>query len=535
MSIFSSNLFWLLCATLAIALHSPGYSTQLIGLFAFTPLFILMDRFHQEYFSWKIMFRLLGYCYLIGIMSSVIGLPWMTHSIHAFGNLPYWISLMITGVGYGIVVVFYFFWIFVLPFFLFKKQGIFELFARLTFAIAIDPIIPRFFQWSPGILTLLNFPYLEQTADIAGAYGLNFYVLGCNFLLLFLYREIQSQYKNKMLLIRCALVYLLFVSSGLMYGMYCSEALTIAENSPSLNVVAVQPNFSLAHLSSNPSLAFSTRKHNIFSLIQDSERALEQREKATQGMDTLLVWPESTYPFPYLKETTGREIVQKFVQKHQIYLLLATIDWEKLPNGKRRYYGVSLLINPRGEIQGRYNKIFLIPFGEYIPGYDWFPDFANWLNRMFPNMSQFEAGKEATVFSIGPRIQFSSPICFDLVFPQILNEMSDNGAQFIINLSNLAWFGKTNASLHLEMFATWYAIQHRIPILYISNNGETMFIDAKGQIVSQVLPLFETGSLSHQISFQKNDSFYNQYRKQIVIFFWLLSVIGAILYFQKTN
>ncbi len=509
---------------------SMGYThLQYLGLVAYFPLFLVLDRIHQNpqsSFKRKLGAMLLA-CLAMGMVAAPIGVHWMIHSIHVFGHMPWPVALVLTCLGYGLEVMLVLGFCFALPLFVIRRWGWWDLPLRLLFAWLMDSLYPRLFQWSFGGLTFIQTPWLSQLADVVGAWGLGFYSLGCNFLLLLLWRSYHAPERVPLRVVRGFVIgYLVLVVAGTLYGMFRGMSLeTQSAEGASLHIAAVQPNFSLKNLASNPDLAYSNRVGNIGGLLQDSKQALAQFPPDS-SVPRLVVWPESTYPFAFFKDAAGRRLVEQFARENQTSVLLTTIDWEVNAQQEYKFYGLSLLLGPDGQIRGRYNKIFLIPFGEYIPGASWFPAWRNFMKQMVPQISEFEQGSDHTVFSLSETHQLSGSICFDIFSPKITRNMVRNGADLVINLSNLAWFGKSNATKHMEMMIRWKAIENRVPLLYISNNGQTMFINPLGEQVSKALELFETGSLSKTIVLQQHFSFYREYKEtlQLLIIVLLLGL-----------
>ena len=265
-------------------------------------------------------------------------------------------------------------------------------------------------------------------------------------------------------------------------------------------------------------------------LLKDSIHALG-KFPTDSPHPRLVIWPESTYPSAYLKDIALQPVVKQFVSLYQTSVLLHSIDWDETPTG-RRYYSVALLIGTDGEVKGRYNKISRIPFGEYIPAADFFPSYANWIRKHFSHLFELEKGREHTVFQLPDELLFSAPICFDVFSPTIVRNMSRNGAKLAVNLSNLLWFGKTTASDHVEMAIRWKAIEHQIPVLLVSNNGRSVFINAMGSNISERLGLFEKESLSHTIFLKHRFSIYRDYTIWVHITFSLLFIMTLIGYYR---
>ncbi len=529
-----TTLFWIgsIVSGIMIGLNAPGFGTNLIGLVSFFPLLFILEQFYKKT---SITFRkrclvFFGFCWLTGIIASLIGGYWITNSIHVFGHIPLFLSLLITGAGYGLEVGLQLFVYFAIPLLCIRKLGKWELMVRLSYVITIDQWYPRLIHWNYGGLTFSQFPFIEQAADIIGSSGLILYSLGLQLLIIAWWR-LKSNVKNlnikkveNKFLKQALVAYLLLCALSISYGVLRIQSIngnTNIQNSDSfLNVIAIQPNFSLEDLSSNPELAHSKRKGNLDILFEDSNKYLSKLPKQTKE-PTLLVWPESVFPLPFFKVKEAREKVMNYAKEKNTSILFTTVDWENTLN-KKRFRGVSVLVGSNGEVIGRYNKIFLIPFGEMIPFSKIFPELASWLRNNIANMSEFEPGQDYKVFNLSEKIRLSAPICFDIFSQEVVRGMSLKGAKLIVNLSNLAWFGRTNASDNMVSVLRWRAIENRVPVVFASNNGESIFIGADGKNISNQLGLFEEGALIAKLQLQTHFSFYRQYEEWIRIVFVLI-------------
>lgn len=493
-------------------------------MFSLFPLFLAIDRIRDSCkSSLKQKFvTILLVCCGTGLVTAVIGVPWLTNAVHTFGHFSWVISLSVTAIGYGLEIAMVLFVCFGVPTLFIRRRGIWELSLRLSYFLAVEPFCPRFFPWSFGGLAFVKFPWLDQLADVIGSPGLGIYNVGFSFLLLLIWRRKMDPLSVPIKTTRRLIVaYVMLWVVGLTYGACRIQYLEnrINKGSP-LHITAIQPNFSYQRLASD-TLDYSIRIDNLRKLLEDSISALD-KFPADTTVPKLIIWPESTYPAAYLKDITLQSLVKHFATIHQTSVLLHSVDWTESPSG-RRFSSVAFLVGTDGEIKGRYNKISNIPFGEYIPAADFFPSYADWLRRHVPNLSEVERGKEATVFQLSPELRISSPICFDAFSSTIIRDMSRRGTQLAVNLSNLVWFGKTTASDHLELAIRWRAIENRIPVFLISNNGRSVFVNELGINISEQLGLFEKGSLSQTVFLKSHFSLYREYT-------WLIHIIFALIF-----
>ena len=518
-----------------LGLNAPGFGTHWLGLISLFPLIFTLEKLHAEddLFFRKRALLFFGICWLSGGIAASIGGYWITNSTHVFGHVPWPAALIITAVGYGLEVGFQLFVYFGIPLLLIPKLNNWDLPLRLAFVLALDPWYPRLIHWNYGALTFSEFPWIEQLADIIGSSGLLLYSAGLTFLLIGCLRWKSGKLSHKKIL-QASSLYLLLWIIGLSYGAWRTNNLETKFTEPNgkssnLTVIIIQPNFSLQDLASNPELAHSKRQQNLESLLTDSRKALAELPQNT-STEQLLVWPESVFPDAFFKSNNSRLKVSAFAQEHQTNILFTTVDWERTHTG-HKFFGVSVLVGKKGKVLGRYNKIFLIPFGEMIPFSDWFPGIAAWLRKNIANMSEFDRGTEYTVFPLEKNIQLSAPICFDIFNPAVMRGMVLNGSNLVLNLSNLAWFGRTAASDNMVAILRWRAIENRVPVVFASNNGESLFIAANGKNMSQQLGLFEEGTLNSTVQLQSQFSFYREYAEWVwagFIFIFLLLLLPAL-------
>ena len=518
-----------------LGLNAPGFGTHWLGIISLFPLIFTLEKLHAEddLFFRKRALLFFGICWLSGGIAASIGGYWITNSTHVFGHVPWPAALIITAVGYGLEVGFQLFVYFGIPLLLIPKLNNWDLPLRLAFVLALDPWYPRLIHWNYGALTFSEFPWIEQLADIIGSSGLLLYSAGLTFLLIGCLRWKSGKLSHKKIL-QASSLYLLLWIIGLSYGAWRTNNLETKFTEPNgkssnLTVIIIQPNFSLQDLASNPELAHSKRQQNLESLLTDSRKALAELPQNT-STEQLLVWPESVFPDAFFKSNNSRLKVSAFAQEHQTNILFTTVDWEQTQTGNK-FYGVSVLVGKKGKVLGRYNKIFLIPFGEMIPFSDWFPGIAAWLRKNIANMSEFDRGTEYTVFPLEKNIQLSAPICFDIFNPAVMRGMVLNGSNLVLNLSNLAWFGRTAASDNMVAILRWRAIENRVPVVFASNNGESLFIAANGKNMSQQLGLFEEGTLNSTVQLQSQFSFYREYAEWVwagFIFLFLLLLLPAL-------
>jgi apolipoprotein N-acyltransferase len=162
------------------------------------------------------------------------------------------------------------------------------------------------------------------------------------------------------------------------------------------------------------------------------------------------------------------------------------------------------LISPSGGIVSRYDKIHLVPFGEYVPLKNVF-FFAESLTR---NVGDFAPGREYTVSPIGDR-RLSTAICYESIFPNLVRQFVANGSELLVVTTNDGWFGQSSAPYqHLRMGVV-RAVENRRFIVRAANTGVSAIIDPYGRILRET-PIGKRMILEGTVSYRSDHTFYTR-------------------------
>jgi apolipoprotein N-acyltransferase len=218
------------------------------------------------------------------------------------------------------------------------------------------------------------------------------------------------------------------------------------------------------------------------------ERYRRLTERAAILKPDLIIWPESATPNAVRYDPDSLALVTNMAQAARAYLLTGTFDATPMKHPVESF-NAAVLVDPAGGIAGLYHKRHLVPFGEYVPLRKILP-FLKWLT---PIGDSFERGREFTVFeACGYR--FAAVICFEDTVPDLYRQFAGKGVDFIVNLTNDAWFKDSPAAeMHLAN-AVFRAVETRRPLVRCTNNGVTGIVTEQGarDRASQV-PLFSEG------------------------------------------
>ena len=189
----------------------------------------------------------------------------------------------------------------------------------------------------------------------------------------------------------------------------------------------------------------------------------------------LVVWPETPSPFYLGRDADFKHRMGNIARELDAHFLLGYID--TIGDAPSNSAG---LLSPAGEQISRYDKIHLVPFGEYVP----LKNILFFAESLVRNVGDFARGSEFTLSAIDGR-SLATTICYEDVFPGLMRQFTKRGAQAIVNITNDGWFGSTSAPYqHLRM-AVVRAVENRRYIVRGANSGITAIIDPYGNIAAQ--------------------------------------------------
>jgi apolipoprotein N-acyltransferase len=234
----------------------------------------------------------------------------------------------------------------------------------------------------------------------------------------------------------------------------------------------------------------------------------------------LIVWPESPAPF-FTSDPLFRDPVSQMARETHSWVVTGAIgNSPASQNGKpaSAVFNSAALISPTGEWTAHYDKVHLVPFGEYLP----FPRLFAFAGGLTKEVGEFKAGTSRAPLDAG-RTRLGVFICYESVFPGEVRQFADQGAQVLVNLSNDGWYGDSGAyAQHLNQ-TRMRAIENDRWLLSATNTGVTASIDPYGRIVAQ-LPRKERDALIAPYALTSVTTFYTRYGDW---FAWLCAIISA--------
>jgi len=237
--------------------------------------------------------------------------------------------------------------------------------------------------------------------------------------------------------------------------------------------------------------------------------------RVAAGKPALIVWPETAVPFLLLRQPDLAAPVFGLARETGIPMLVGSPDVTE----DRRSYNAAFLVGGDGRILGRYDKRHLVPFGEYVPLRRLF----FFLDKLVVGIGDFGRGRTATVFSLdGAR--FSVMICYEVIFPAEVREFVRDGAQFLVNITNDAWFGRSGAPYQHLAMAAMRAVENGTYLVRAANTGASAVIAPDGEILEQT-GIFTEAALLGTIRPRMGETPYTRYGD--VLAWMALAFLGA--------
>ncbi len=457
------NLAYSLATGFLMAFAYPPFKTGFLGYVALIPFFILLEG--------KTLRETLRWSYLTGFLISVFTLFWIGHVTQAglVGALLI-IPLYLTAYGFFHTLILRLNRPYLLP-------GLPFLWISMEYAQSLTELA---FPWNYLGYTQSYYVPLIQFAEFTGILGISFWVVSLNLIFWYLLRHaIRKQHRIGWgaAVVLWFLVPLLFGLNVLRTGKAPQKTVTIA-----LVQGNVDPFEKWEEGGTDKNL----------SLYEDMTR------QAIQQHPDLIVWPETALPFYLRAEPPYLRRVLTLADSTRTPLLTGGLDYKYEDEQDYVYYNTAFLIEPGERYLQSYYKMQLVPMSERVPYRDYFP--FKYIKKLLFDMAlgigDYARGQQWTVFTCkinqpsshgqettpAAQVRFSVPICYESVFPDLVRKFRQAGAQFLVIITNDAWFGRTTAPYQHAQFAVFRAIENRIPIARCANTGVSCFVDAFGRV-----------------------------------------------------
>ncbi len=359
-------------------------------------------------------------------------------------------------------------------------------------------------------------PRLIGSAQWGGVYFVGFLIVVVNAAIAFsiVSRSIRS--------LAISLILILAVAGIVGYsGFLAARPVPVVSDSGEITVVVVQPNVPM-----NPAEASERRSELI-----ERHLALTKSGLQPAGMNRsprLVIWPESPMNFSYAEDAQFQRLIGNFAREHQTYILFNSEE----PAPNESYFNSALLINDEGRLVAQYDKIRLMPFGEFVPLPHWLPG-ASLITAI---VGDFTPGTKYTLMPVGTT-RAGVFICIESAYPSIARSFTAEGADVLINISNDGYLGPTAVMRQHLANAIFRAVENDRQLLRVTNTGISAAIGPDGAVYGPTQPFTPEVRLWKIRPTSRNSTFYTRHGDWFAITCTIFSagLIAAAFVRRKTR
>jgi apolipoprotein N-acyltransferase len=466
--------------------------------------------------------------YICGVLWYAGNCYWVRDTMLKYGDMPPMAPTLLL-LGYSMVLGLYF--------------GLFGLLVVLVrratgstrLALAAAPILWAALELAASRITSVPWDQLgysqvdnaivNQLAPWTGVYGISFVLVAANAFFasgwLGVFQLGQRKFQTY--------AWFFCITLGIML-LWNGENVLPRETPPTATAVLIQPNLDVSgegywagpgewdrHIAEFIKLAGEQCKTYIAGIPQTGAPNGEIICPPYPTHPDLVVWPESPAPFVE-RDARFQQALKEITRQTEAPMVVGSLGVDySAEDHVLNYYNAALVVAADGVRVGRYDKIHLVPFGEYIP----FQNLLFFAHKLTGRVSSFTRGTERKVFRLNGH-RYGVFICYESVFADEVRHFARLGAEVLVNISDDGWYGDTSAPWqHLNMLRM-RAIENRRWILRDTNNGVTAVIDPYGR-VRQSIPRHQTDALPAAYGFRDDVTFYTAHGD---VFGWVCAILS---------
>ncbi|HEY7652189.1 MAG TPA: apolipoprotein N-acyltransferase [Methylomirabilota bacterium] len=248
--------------------------------------------------------------------------------------------------------------------------------------------------------------------------------------------------------------------------------------------------------------------------------------EAARSKPAVVLWPETATTIFLRGDPALLERLRRLSEDIGVPLLVGSIDRRDGPRGQ--FLNSAFFLTGQG-ITAKYDKIHLVPFGEYVP----LAGLLGFIKGWAEFISEFGEGDAETIVPL-PGAPFGTVICYEVIFPELFRGFVVRGASFMANITNDAWFGETSGPWQHLGTVSLRAVEHRVAIARAANTGISAFVEPTGR-VGPMLPLLERGVLHRSIPLRARATLYTRLGDWLVYACAGLGAIGVAVAFLRRS
>ena len=487
-----SQMILALASALLLTLAFPKIDMGWLAWVALTPLLLAIRQVERR--DGFIIGFSFGLAHYLGLMY------WTVHTMNLYGGIPMFQAV-------GILVLFAAYLALYPAFFTFliawlRPKPLYLMVLAPSLWVALEMLRNWLFTGFPWeLLGYSQYHHLRiiQVADLFGVYAVSglIVLVNCAMTVAVLgWLELEwhrHRPTRKSALRSSAAIVALIVSLNLYGGWRMQATDRAAASSEQAKVALVQGNIDQAQ-KWDPRFQMQTT-------VKYRQLSLEPPAKSAD----LIVWPETAAPFYFLADPILTQMVMEGIKRTHAYFVIGSPSYASENRERLIYHNSAYLISPQGELQGKYDKVHLVPFGEYVP----LKRFLPFIHKLVAQVGDFKPGLRGNTLP-WKNHALGMLICYEAIFPELARAMVQNGADLLVNITNDAWFGRTGAAYQHFSMAVFRAVENRRVLVRAANTGISGFIDANGREL-ETTALFKQAVIARNVALLKVRSLYSRW------------------------
>ncbi|MFH1148593.1 MAG: apolipoprotein N-acyltransferase [Pseudomonadota bacterium] len=481
------RLFLACLSGVLLTLSFPRFSLAPLAWLALVPFFVSIQG--QKPRTAALFGLLFGVVHFAGL------LYWVTTAMRLYGHLSTLVSISILLLLVVYLALYFAGFAFSLA--LTEKAGLSLVAAAPALWVSFEYLRSILFTGLPWEnLSYSQYATLSliQVSDITGNYGISFYIVMANSLLGMLFYKRRSRRKTSSLK-KSVMAFLVVSLAFWSYGYYRLKDIErkIAK-SPTIEAAVIQGNI-------RQDIKWDQLRQretiDIYSRLS--------RKAAESSHAEVIIWPETAVPFCFGEDAPLSREVKDLSRELNCYLLFGAPCYEKRGVDETLLFNSAFLLSPAGSALGRYDKIHLVPFGEYVPVRSLLP-FAG---KLVASVGDFAPGGDQKPFPAG-KVRIGALICFESIFPELARKQVLQGANFLVTMTNDAWFGRSSAPYQHMSMSVFRAVENRVSLARAANTGISTFVEPSGKITRSTA-IFEEGFLRETLPVMSEKTIYTRW------------------------
>ncbi len=436
----------------------PPFNGWYVGWVGLVPLFMALEGANRKEAL------LTGYTW--GLLFFTGTIWWVTHSMHYYGGMsfPVALAVMLLLVAYLALYPALFTLLFrgaehVNPYL--TIVGGAALWTSLEY---LRGVLFTGFPWALIGYTQVPVTSMIQIAELTGVWGVSFWVVATNITIYLIIRCLKREDVVSVLkyMVFTGVIIIVVFSYGIMRQ---STIRVVADGWDRLTIGVAQGNIEQA---------LKWKKEMKAKTLEIYDTLIEKAR--SEGAD-LVILPETAMPFYLEHNQPLGSYVKKIAQREGVLLVVGSPHYERTDE-KIKLYNSAFLIDREGNLIDRYDKVHLVPFGEYVP----LKKILFFVDKLAEGVGDYSPGRGLEPLKFG-NTGFGVLICYEAIFPEISAELVRKGAAFLVNITNDGWFGRTWGPYQHFAISVIRAVENRVFVVRAANTGISGVIEPTGKVL----------------------------------------------------